>query len=178
MELRQYTTEEIAAIHTLFIKTFTDSEGTEEGAIVGDLARELMETTDAKDLYVFVALEGGAIIGSIIFSRLTFESGESAFILSPVAVHTAHQGKGIGQKLINFGLEMLKADGVELVFTYGDIMFYSKVGFRQIKESLIKSPLKLSYPDGWLAQSLEGEEIAPIAEKPTCVAALNKPEVW
>jgi len=64
---------------------------------------------------------------------LTFESEVNAFLLGPVAIHTSYQGKGIGQKLINFGLNTLKENGVELAFTYGDPNFYSKVGFSLMK---------------------------------------------
>ena len=59
-------------------------------------------STDAQDLYGFVAIENEEIIGSIFFTRLMFESEVNAFLLSPVAIHTNYQGKGIGQKLINF----------------------------------------------------------------------------
>jgi predicted N-acetyltransferase YhbS len=54
-----------------------------------------------------------------------------AYILSPVAVHTDHQGQGVGQQLINFGIQHLKEDGVTLIFTYGDPEFYKKLAFTQ-----------------------------------------------
>lgn len=90
---------------------------------------DLLTTTDSKDLRVFVASENGQIIGAIIFSRLMFESSINAFILSPVAVQTSYQRKGVGQGLINYGLAVLKENGVELAFTYGDPGYYNKVGF-------------------------------------------------
>jgi putative acetyltransferase len=165
-------------IKQLFIKTFSDSEGQSEGELIGGLVKDFMDGTDANDLYCFIATEDGQIIGSIFFSRMTFESGINSFILSPVAIHTDHQGKGVGQKLINFGLNALKEDGVELVITYGDPNFYSKVGFSVITEQVIPAPKKLAQPEGWLAQSLFGDEIEPIAGKSHFVEALNKPELW
>ena len=42
------------------------------------------------------------------------------FMLSRVAVATNEQGKNIGQKLINHGLNDLKSMRTDLVFTYGD----------------------------------------------------------
>lgn len=165
-------------IEQLFIKTFSDSEGQSEGKLIGNLVNDFMDSTDANDLYCFIATEDGQIIGSIFFSRITFESGIKAFILSPVAIHTDHQGKGVGQKLINHGLNALKEDGVELVLTYGDPNFYSKVGFSVITEKLVPAPLKLEYPEGWLAQSSFGDLIEPIDGKSYCVEELNKPEYW
>jgi putative acetyltransferase len=60
----------------------------------------------------------------------------------------------------------------------GDPGFYSKVGFRPITEKLVKAPLKLMYPEGWLGQSLLSDEIEPITGNSHCVDALNKPEYW
>ena len=114
----------------------------------------------------------------IIFSRLTFEKEISAFLLSPVAIDTSHQGEGIGQKLISFGLNTLKENGVELALTYGDPRYYTKTGFSPITEKTVKAPLPLSQPEGWLGQSLVSNEIEPIAGNSQCVEAMNKPEIW
>ncbi len=178
MELTKFKPKNKSEIEQLFIKTFSDSEGQSEGNLIGCLVLDFIDNTDPKDLYCFVAIEDNQIIGSIFFSRMTFEENISAFILAPVAIHTDHQKKGIGQKLINFGLNNLKADGVKLVLTYGDPNFYSKVGFHVVTEELVPAPLTLKYPEGWLAQSLTGKEIKPIAGKSHCVEAINKPEYW
>ena len=178
MILLPYSPGNIEEIKQLFIKVFSDSEGQSEGLLIGNLVYDLMTGTDDQDLYGFVAIENDEIIGSIFFTRLTFESEVNAFLLSPVAIHTNYQGKGIGQKLINFGINHLKENGVGLVFTYGDPKFYSKVGFSFITEKLAKAPLTLTYPEGWLGQSLLSDEIEPIAGGSYCVEALNKPEYW
>jgi putative acetyltransferase len=178
MKLSTYNPSNIEEIKQLFTKTFSDSEGQSEGILIGNLAYDLMTGTDGNDLYGFVATENEQIIGSIIFSRLAFENGINAFLLAPVAIHTSYQGKGIGQKLINFGLNALKESGVELAFTYGDPGFYSKVGFSPITEKLVKAPLTLRYPEGWLGQSLVSDEIEPITGNSHCVDAIDKPEYW
>ena len=165
-------------IEQLFIKTFSDSEGRSEGEAIGSLVRDFMDNTDANDLYCFIATEHEQIIGGVFFTKMIFESGINAFILSPMATLTDHQGKGVGQKLINFGLKTLKEDGVELAITYGDPNFYSKVGFGVVTEKVVPTPLTLSYPEGWLSQSLISNEIEPIAGKSYCVKELNKPELW
>ena len=178
MKLSTYTPRNIEEIKQLFTKTFSDSEGESEGLLIGGLVYDLINNTDSRELYCFTAVDHGQIIGSIIFSTLTFENDVNAFLLSPVAIHTSHQGKGIGQKLITFGLSTLKEDGVALAFTYGDPNFYSKVGFSPIAEKVVKAPLKLTYPEGWLGQSLVSDEVEPIAGDSHCVEALNKPEYW
>ena len=178
MKLSIYNSSNIEEIKQLFTKVFSDSEGQSEGLLIGNLAYDLMTSTGVQDLYGFVAIDRGQIIGSIFFSRLTFESDVRAFLLSPVAIHTNYQRKGIGQKLINFGINYLKEYGVELIFTYGDPDFYSRVGFSLITEKSVKAPLKLTYPEGWLAQSLVSDGVEPIAGNSYCVNALNKPEYW
>ena len=165
-------------INQLFIKTFTDSESKSEGLIIGELTNNYMEHTDPTDFYCFVATDDNNIVASVFFSKLTFKGNIKAYILSPMAVAQAYQGKGIGQKLINFGLNTLKANNVALVVTYGDPNYYSKVGFNAITENSIKAPLKLSYPHGWLAQSFVSDNIKPIDDRPQCVAALNNQDLW
>lgn len=178
MKFSTYNEDNLEEIKRLFTKTFSDSEGQSEGLVIGNLVYDLMTNTDAHDLLGFVATENKLIIGCIFFSKLTLESDISAFLLSPVAIRTNHQGKGVGQKLINFGLDALKQNGVELVVTYGDPSFYSKVGFNLITEEIVKAPFKLTQPEGWLGRSLVSDEIEPITGNSYCVEAFNNPEYW
>ena len=178
MKLLTFKSSNIEEIKQLFTKVFSDSEGQSEGVLIGNLTYDIMTGTDTQDLYGFIATENKQIIGGIFFTRLTFESGVNAFLLSPVAIHTSHQGKGIGQKLINFGINHLKENRVSIVFTYGDPDFYSKVGFIPITEKSVKAPFKLMYPEGWLGQSFVNDKIKPIIGESSCVEALNKSDLW
>ncbi|GIU29689.1 GNAT family N-acetyltransferase [Shewanella sp. MBTL60-007] len=178
MKFLQCNTENAKAISHLFNETFTASEGANEGKVIGELTTELMSTTASEDLFIFVAKAEDKLVGSIMFSRLTFENEINAFILSPVAVHPDFQRQGVGQKLIKFGLQALAEKGVELLFTYGDPNYYSKVGFKQISEDIVKAPQALTYPEGWLSQSLSADELPPMSGRCRCVSALNKAEYW
>ena len=178
MQFQLFESTQADGIKALFTDVFTQSEGREEGERIGNLAFELQLTTPANDLFGFVALEGEAIVGSILFTRLTFEQPVEAFILAPVAVATTHQNRGVGQRLIRFGIDYLRERGVELLFTYGDPAYYSKVGFTVITQEIARAPLPLTYPQGWLAQSLVAARIEPIPGESTCVEALNDPVYW
>lgn len=178
MKLSAFKSTNIDEIRQLFTDVFSDAEGESEGKVIGSLAFDIMTGTDAHDLYGFIAIENEKIIGSIFFTRLTFEHDINTFLLSPVAIHTSYQGKGIGQKLINFGISHLKENGVNIIFTYGDPNFYSKVGFNVITEKIAKAPFKLSQPEGWLAQSLVSDDVKHISGNSSCVEAFNNPEVW
>ena len=172
--------EHTANICQLFTQTFSDSEGEAEGKVIGELVTALFDTTPENDRYVFVAMDEQQIVGSILFTRMTFEGDNvhTAFLLSPVAVHTAYQGKGIGQALINTGLAALKAQGATLAFTYGDPNFYGKVGFEPITEEHFRAPQPLSYPHGWLAQSLTDQQLTTISGASRCAPALDNPAYW
>lgn len=162
----------------LFKGVFTASEGEAEGQVIADFVANLIGTTAPQDLIGCIAEENEIVVGCIFFSRLIVPSGQVAFILSPVAVSTDVQSTGIGQKLIKYGLNHLKSLNVNLVFTYGDPSYYSKTGFEQINENIVKAPCPLSQPIGWLAQSLDGQVIQPMAGPTQCVEALNDPGLW
>jgi predicted N-acetyltransferase YhbS len=166
-------------ITDLFGSSFSASEGPEEGRIIEKLATDLIATTPEDDMYVFSAWEDDTIKGAIIFTRMLYPQDDRAvFLLSPVAVTTAEQGKGVGQKLIRHGLDTLRAAGVDTVLTYGDINFYSKVGFAQITPAEAQPPAPLSYPHGWLGQSLSSAAFVPLKGPSTCAAALSDPAFW
>ncbi len=151
MQYAVYQSVQEAEIGELFRRTFSDSEGEKEGELVGCLAKDLIKLTKGDDLFVFVALDGKRIVGCTMFSRLGCEDGTIAFLLSPVAV---------------------------LVVTYGDIRFYTKTGFVPLAKSLIAPPFPLTFPEGWLVQTLDGSPLKPVQGKISCVAALNKDCYW
>lgn len=162
----------------LFNAVFSVSEGEEEGQVIADFVTNLIATTNPLDLIGCIAEEDEIAVGCIFFSRFVVPSGQVAFILSPVAVASDVQGAGIGQSLIQYGLNHLRSLGVDLVFTYGDPGYYSKVGFAQIDENIVKAPCPLSQPIGWLAQSLDGSRIQPMVGATQCVEALNDTGLW
>ena len=178
MGFRSHKRSDLSTIEDLFISVFAESEGESEGALIGNLSRELILGTDERDLFGYVAVDKERIIGSIFFSRLTFEKDIDVFILAPVATHSDYQGKGIGQDLIKHGLRELKRSGVQIVTTYGDPAFYSKVGFSPLSQDVITAPLELSQPEGWLGLSLRDGSIESIPGSCSCVKAFNNPAYW
>ncbi|WP_040725096.1 GNAT family N-acetyltransferase [Thiomicrorhabdus sp. Kp2] len=165
-------------VTSLFTSVFTSSEGEDEGQLIGNLVSALSSDIDNEEIICIGAYESESLIGSIFFTRLRFDKPIQVYMLAPVAVSAEYQGKGIGQSLINFGLNELKSRSVDVAITYGDPSFYSKVGFQALPESVIQAPLKLSMPEGWLGQSLVEGAIPTIKERPTCVKAFNDPIYW
>ncbi|MCB1644897.1 MAG: N-acetyltransferase [Pseudomonadales bacterium] len=146
--------------------------------MIAGFVTNLISTTEPQDLIGCIAEENDLIVGCIFFSRLIVPSGQVAFIMSPVAVSTDVQSSGIGQNLINYGLDHLRSAGVNLAFTYGDPAYYCKTGFEPVSEDVIKAPCHLSQPFGWQVQSLDGLEIRAMSGATQCVEALNDPALW
>jgi len=162
----------------LFTSVFTSSEGEEEGQLIGSLTLQLSSNIDDQEIICLGAYENELIIGSIFFTRLKINKPINIYMLAPVAISTKNQGKGVGQALINYGLNELKNRSATVAITYGDPSFYSKVGFQSLSENTIQAPLKLSMPEGWLGQSLTEEQIPAIKERPTCVKEFNDSAYW
>jgi len=163
----------------LFRSTFAASESAEEGEVIGQLVRDLIDTTAPEDFFVWSAYEDNEIVGAIFLSRITYpQDTRAVFILSPVAIATAHQRRGIGQKLIAHGLDHLRENHADYVMTYGDPEYYIKSGFKQITETFAKAPLALSFAEGWLGQPLSDDGDLPLVGPSHCVPALNKAELW
>lgn len=166
-------------IITLFEETFTASEGAAEGKTIGTFVDRMLDQTDPQDLRVFTTWDGFDLVAGVLFSKLVYsEDSRVVMILSPMAVATTRQGEGTGQSLIRHGLEALRSEGVDVALTYGDPNFYGKVGFKSLSSADAAAPLPLSYPEGWIGQSLSGAPFEPLKGDCRCVPALNDPSLW
>jgi len=95
-----------------------------------------------------VAFDRGEIKGHILFSIISIENTEEAFIslaLAPLAVNPAFQNKGIGSILIREGLKVCKKLGFASVIVLGHPEFYPRFGFVPAAEKDISCPF--SVPD-------------------------------
>ncbi len=138
-------------IIALFKDTFAASGGEAEGDLIANLVTGMFDGVAPDDIFVSSALDDGALVGTVIFTRVNYSDDErTVFILSPAAIATGRQGEGIGQALSSHGLNNLRRNGVDVVPTYGDPNFYSKVGFDRITEEIAQAPLPLSHPEGWM----------------------------
>lgn len=163
----------------VFHKSFSASEGEEEGKLIRSLVKNLLSKTAESDIFIFAALNYSDIIGCAIFSRLTYsDDPRTVFILSPMAIHPDHQNNGVGQNLLQDSIGSLRNHGVDILVTYGDPKFYAKVGFLPVSQRLVPAPFPLSMPIGWIGQSLDSAEITPLQGACSCVSALNNAAIW
>ena len=173
-----YDAHDPAAIIRLFATSFAAADGEDEGAVIGSLVHDLIATTNPADLFGYVASDGDQLTGALFFSRVQTDGKQTLVLLSPVAVHPAFQGQGIGQHLIAYGLRSIEEQGVEVVVTYGDPTFYGKVGFTPLSTDVILPPFELSQREGWLGQALTSASIQPLQAPMSCVAAFDNPKLW
>lgn len=167
------------AIVALFVESFTQAEGADEGAFIEDLVRQFINEADVQDVHVFLAWDKTALVGGCILSPLEFsQDSRRVYLLSPVAVASETQGQGVGQALLRHAFQSLRAQGADAVVTYGDPAFYGKVGFMPVSVETVPAPHPLSQPEGWLAQSLTDEALTPFIGPVRCAKPLDDPAFW
>ncbi len=92
----------------------------------------LTNTAFVKELD-FVIEKDGEILGTIIYSlvQLKLEGGgiKHFICFGPVGIRPDYQGKGLGQKLIEYSLEKAKELGYSAVFITGNHKYYHRFGF-------------------------------------------------
>jgi putative acetyltransferase len=125
-----------------------------------------------------VAEAGGEVIGHVAFSPVSLDHGKdwSGYILAPLAVTPAHQGKRLGTALVDSGIRRL-ADA-DVLFVYGDPDYYGRFGFDAATAATYQPPHVLEYPFGWQALRLGSRSQAAANGALRCVEPLNDPALW
>lgn len=166
-------------IVNLMRATFAASDGADEGDLVSKLTADMLDTVPRRALVVCQAIASGEIVGCILFSPLNFEhDARQVTLLAPVAVRTDMQRRGIGQRLLRFGLGEMRRRGCDVAVTYGDPAYYPKVGFAQVSEETVPPPFPLSLPHGWQAVSLTDQPLTPLKGACHCVEAFDDAAYW
>ena len=101
-----------------------------------DLVDRLRDDRDVA--YSLVATEEGAIVGHVLFSRMT--APFRALGLAPLATAASQRRRGIAARLIEDGLARARADGWQGVFVLGDPGYYGRFGFDTALAAGFSSP--------------------------------------
>jgi len=157
--------------------------GEENGSVISDLVNNLFEDETAIPILSLVAIDKGKLIGHILYTKATITQAEipiEAQILAPLAIHPDEQKKGIGEKLINEGLSLLKASGTELVFVLGHPSYYPRCGFVPAGKLGFEAPYPIpeEHADAWMVQELNGNVIGKATGIVKCSKVLNEPQHW
>lgn len=104
-----------------------------------DLVDALRADGDA--LLELVAEDGeGRVVGHLLFSPLTTDTGARFAALAPLSVTPDEQRTGLGVMLMEVGHALLAAQGVEAVIVLGHPDYYPRVGFSADAAKTVKAP--------------------------------------
>jgi putative acetyltransferase len=85
-----------------------------------------------------VAIDGGAVVGHVLLSRMA--APFRALGLAPVAVAPNRQRSGIGSRLVRAGLDRARDGEWQGVFVLGDPAYYRRFGFDPARAKGFASP--------------------------------------
>jgi len=140
-------------------------EDTKERSLIRSINEAAFGRPDEADLVDGLRSEGVVLVslvaevdkriaGHILFSRMWIETpGGSvpAAALAPMAVLPGDRRRGIGQRLILHGLELLRRRGERIVIVLGHPDYYPRFGFSSETARYLESPFP---PEAFMAMEL------------------------
>jgi putative acetyltransferase len=99
---------------------------------VADLLDGLRSSGAWRDLSFVVEVDS-RVVGHVSFTRGWLDAPSrlvEVLVLSPLSVHPAVQGCGVGSRLVRRSLELLRDRSEPLVFLEGSPAYYGRLGFR------------------------------------------------
>lgn len=124
-------------------------------------------------LVSLVAELDNRVVGHIVFSRMWIETANeriAAVALAPVAVLPEHQRRGIGGKLIERGLDLLRSATERIVIVLGEPHYYPRFGFSTEKARGLANPFP---PEAYMALELHAGALDGVRGKVRYAAAFG-----
>ena len=179
LKIRQSTESDRKEILNIHEQAF----GQVKGPVIAKLVDDLLNDETAIPILSLVAVANDTLVGHILFTKAVITKTEnpiSAQILAPLAILPDEQKKGIGEKLINEGLRLLKGSGTELVFVLGHPTYYPRCGFIPAGAQGFEAPYPIpeEHAAAWMVQALNGDVLKNNAGKIQCSKVLNEPQHW
>ena len=147
-----------------------------------NLVRDLLGDQSAQPILSLLAFQDDRPVGHILFTKAHLEPKAplSISLLAPLAVIPEFQRRGIGGKLIEYGLQALSTSGVDLVFVLGHPQYYPRHGFNPAGQQGFDAPFPIPEKDAdaWMVKALRPGKIDSFSGTVVCADMLNKPEYW
>lgn len=136
--IRRETPSDHRSVHEAVAAAFATPETPEpvEAALV-----ERLRSDEAwlPELSLVAVCGTGEVVGHVLCTRGSID-GSPALALAPLAVHPAHQGRGVGSALMHAVLGAADALGEGCVAVLGSTGYYGRFGFRPSAEYAIAPP--------------------------------------
>ena len=179
LKIRQSTESDRKEILNIHEQAF----GQVKGPVIAKLVDDLLNDETAMPILSLIAVANDTLVGHILFTKAVITKTEnpiSAQILAPLAILPDEQRKGIGEKLINEGLRLLKESGTELVFVLGHPTYYPRCGFIPAGAQGFEAPYPIpeEHAEAWMVQGLNGDVSKTNSAKIQCSKVLNEPQHW
>ena len=153
--------------------------GEEDEAV---LVRRLLMDRSAQPCISLIALQDDVPVGHVLFSRasLVGEDDTRVALLAPLAVVPTAQKQGVGGALTRAGLDMLRAQGVELCFVLGHPEYYPRHGFAPAGVLGFEAPYPIPEKDAgaWMVQGLSKRVIGSVKGRVVPAEKLRRAEYW
>jgi putative acetyltransferase len=95
---------------------------------------------DGDALVELVVEEDDVVVGHVLFSPLTTDTGARFAALAPLSVAPHHQRDGLGTMLMQVGHELCRAAGVEALIVLGHPDYYPRVGYSAAAAKTVTAP--------------------------------------
>lgn len=144
-----------------------------------ELVKNLLDDNTAKPVLSLIGFQEEEPSGHILFTKCTVgDTGLSAYLLAPLAVHPDFQFKGTGKRLIKEGFRQLGKQGVDLIFVLGEPEYYMRAGFMKdagFKGFQAPHPIPAKHANAWMVRSFSD---ALRVGKVSVADAISAREYW
>ncbi|NTV14616.1 MAG: N-acetyltransferase [Desulfobulbaceae bacterium] len=119
------------------------------------------------DRLALVAEEHAQVVGHILFTPATITSDSGKIItgmgLAPIAVTPDLQGQGIGSRLVNVGLAILKEQHCPFVIVLGHPKYYPRFGFVPAEQHHIRCQWPEVPAEAFMILIMDQETVQPLS---------------
>lgn len=142
-----------------------------------DLSEALLRAEDAIPRVALVAEDAGEVIGFVLFTRVGV--AEAALqCLAPLAVTPDRQHQGVGEALVEAGLQAAAETGAAGVVVLGHPSYYPRFGFEPAGPFGIEAPYPVDPQEAWMVVELWPGALEGVQGTGEFAAPLMDPAMW
>ena len=157
MDIRPETRRDEAAIDAVHAAAFPDG-----GVAEVKMVRDLRDSPGFVPDLSLVAVEGGTVVGHILFTVVHYVPDEDPtdetpiLSLAPLAVLPTHHDQGIGGRLVDVGLRKASLRPEPFCVVLGHPSYYPRFGFTRADELGIRGPFPGASDGAYMVRRLPG----------------------